>query len=66
MVILSVSIWDLVMNFFKLTARASASVNEYRSLKLLSSLLELKDNDTVVKSNIVKKLQDMLRIEACS
>ena len=54
------------MNFFKLTARASASVNEYRSLNLLSSLLELKDNDTVVKSNIVKKLQDMLRIEACS
>ena len=30
-------------------------------LKLLSSLFELKDNDTVVMSTIIKKLQDMSR-----
>ena len=44
-----------------LTAKTLSSVNLVSQLKLLPSLSELKDNDTIVVSTIVRKLQEIGR-----
>ena len=44
-----------------LTAKTLSSVNLVSQLKLLPSLSELKGNDTIVVSTIIKKVQEMGR-----
>ena len=47
--------------YLKLTARTLASVNCHYSSSYFQVLFELNDNDTIVISTIIKKLQDMSR-----
>ena len=54
----------IVLFYLKLTARTSAIISKLVSQsKLLSSLFEFKENDSIVMSTIIKKICH--EIEAC-